>query len=109
MYLKLVRSIIITGLLLVGIGFYSINKISYAEEISQIVKGEPRPALMIITLDLKTGKIISVVDEDGNPAESNRGKIENITNTEIAVFHDTHSSPGCRTVCYRGTCYKKCN
>ena len=106
MCLKLVRSIIIAGLLLVGIGFYSINKISYAEETSQSAEAVLTP-LLIITMDVLTGNI-SVVDENGSEVEPNTTPIHPIK-TEVMIIHESHSSPGCRTICYRGTCYQRCN
>ncbi len=64
---------------------------------------------MIITVDVRTGKFDSVVNESGVNAEEVHGAPTNPSETHRGDFFGTHSSPGCRTVCYRGTCYKICN
>lgn len=68
---------------------------------------------MVITIDIDSGKIDSVTDEDGKPAQSSadmpdRLKNSTLTDASSATVIGSHSSPGCRWVFYDGNWYWIC-
>ncbi len=68
---------------------------------------------MVITLDVDTGRVVSVKDEKGTDAKSDNSmpaemKNAKITDAASATVIGTHSSPGCRWFFYNGQCCWVC-
>ena len=69
---------------------------------------------MKIKVETETGKVVKVVDENGNEATPVDPKeIEKIYQSEdgfkyVGTILYTHSSPGCVYLCLGGTWYKIC-
>lgn len=73
-------------------------------------------SVAVVTFDIDTGKVKSVTDGNGNPADETILKKEGdflLNNKSVHFIQDytvilTHSSPGCFTYVYNGTAYTVC-
>ena len=75
---------------------------------------EQKSKHMIITVETKTGKVVKVVDENGNDAtEVDPKDIEEIYKSKdgfkyVSTILHAHSSPGCVYISWGGNYYALC-
>jgi hypothetical protein len=70
---------------------------------------------MKIKLEIETGRVVKIIDENGNKAKKvSQKEVAEIYQSKTGFKHlgtilHTHSSPGCITVIFAGKAFRLCN